>query len=447
MTTNTAGQFSSDIVAYIAEETLPLARRQLVAYQFGDPATLPEGRGTTYTASRYIRVPLPYAPLAEGVPPVGQSMTLQQVSATAQQWGDKITITDVAELTIYHPLFKTGLELLGLQVAETLDRNTYNNLNGGTQVNYVNQRGSRGALLSTDVLNTHEINRMVGAFATIGVPRFMGDEQTDEKVDAESGGARASDSPRKMPHYVTLIHPLVTEDMRENQTIITAWSYSDVNRLYNYELGEWGGCRFCMSNMIPTWTGYAASTATAGTAGSLATGTYKVIVTGSDTQNQYESYISQTQTGLSVTGSNGSITLTTPNVAGFTYNVYIGTGTAPANLGLSASGPTQGPMQGQAVQLPANTSVTITGIGLAQVAPAAPATGVTVYPTYVIGRGAYAQVTLKDVEWTFLKEADKSDPLNQLRVMGWKCFYGTLISNNQFFGRIESSSAFSATFG
>ncbi len=79
--------------------------------------------------------------------------------------------------------------------------------------------------------------------------------------------------------------------------------------------------------------------------------------------------------------------------------------------------------------------------------PAAPATGVTVYPTFIFGRGAYAQVVLDNVKFTYLKEADKSDALNQLRVLGWKNFYGTLIQNSQFFMRIESTSAFNLTFG
>ena len=153
MATNQSSQFSSDIENYIADETLPLARRQLVAYQFGDPLTLPEGRGTTYTATRYNRLPLPFAPLSEGVPPVGETMTIAQVSVTAQQWGDKVTITDVAEMTIKHPLFKKATELVALQLSETLERNTFNALMGGTQVNYVNSRGSRGALVAGDVLD------------------------------------------------------------------------------------------------------------------------------------------------------------------------------------------------------------------------------------------------------------------------------------------------------
>src|ERR1700744_3335379 len=100
MPVNQSSAFQADIEAYIADKTLPPARRKLVVYQFGDPLTLTKGRGVPYTATRYNRVPFPYAPLSEGVPPVGEVMTISQVTATALQWGDKITITDVAELTI-----------------------------------------------------------------------------------------------------------------------------------------------------------------------------------------------------------------------------------------------------------------------------------------------------------------------------------------------------------
>ena len=189
---------------------------------------------------------------------------------------------------------------------------------------------------------------------------------------------------------------------------------------------------------------------TAGTVGSLATNAnYFIKVTASDTQNQFESQIYQVSNAISVTGPNGSIAVTLPSLPGYTFSIYVGTGTAAAvlNLGLTASGPTSGPQQGQAVQLAGSQTVVITGIGAAQTPPAPPATGFTVYPTYIIGRGAYGQVMLDDAKFSYLKEADKSDPLNQLRVIGWKCFYGTLIQNQQFFMRIESLSAFSATFG
>jgi N4-gp56 family major capsid protein len=449
MPTNQSSQFQADIENYIADEVLPLARRQLVAYQFGDPLELPKGRGTTYTATRYNRLPLPYAPLAEGVPPIGETMTIAQVSAVAQQWGDKVTITDVAEMTIKHPLFKTATELTALQVAETLERNTNVALMAGTQVNYVNSRGSRAALQAGDVLDTQTVLRTTAALLTIGAPRFMGDEQTDTKIAAESGGGRGNDNPRMQPHYTAMVHPLVSADFQQNPTVVLARSYSEVYRLYNYEMGMWAGTRFCESNMIPSFTGYDAISGTGGTSGSLGTGTYQITVTASDTQNQYESQIYQKATGISVTGPNGSISVTLPANPGFTYNVYVSAagGTTTNNLGLSSAGPTVGPLQGQATQLAPGQTVTITGIGVAQVPPAAPQTGLTVYPTFVIGRGSYGQVVLDNVKFSWLSSADKSDPLNQLRVVGWKLFYGTILENVTFFARIESVSAFSASFG
>jgi hypothetical protein len=170
-------------------------------------------------------------------------------------------------------------------------------------------------------------------------------------------------------------------------------------------------------------------------------------VTASDTQNQFESQIYQVSNSTAVVGPNGSLAVVLPVLAGYTFSVYIGTANTTLNLGTSAAGPTIGPQAGQAVQMAGGQTVVITGTGAAQTPPAAPGTGFTVYPTYIIGRGAYGQVMLDDARFTYLKEADKADPLNQLRVIGWKVFYGTLIENNQFFMRIESLSAFSATFG
>jgi len=446
--TNQSSTFSADIENYIQQKTLRLVDRQLVLYQFGQQLRLPKQRGTTYTASRYDRVNLPGAPLSEGVPPTGETMPLAQVSATAQQWGDTITVTDVADITIKHPLFQTAIKLIAMQMAETLERNTANNLLSGTQINYVNSRGSRASLVAGDVLNSHEINRAVGALRTIGAPEFMGQRNEDEKVSAGKP-AKGSADPRGFQHYVGVFHPLVEQDLGENASIVQAWSYSDINRLYNNEVGQWRGVRWTRSNMVPYWTGVTTTTGTgATTGGALANNTYYIIWVGAATQTGYEQLIYQVSAGVVVGGSGaGSITTTTPNTAGYVWNVYIGTTTTPTNLAVSASGPTSGPLAGQAFGIASNTAITLTGVGVSRTPPAAPANGVTVFPNFIFGEDAYGQVMLDDPKMSYLQTADKSDPLNQLRIVGWKVFYGTIILNQNFFMRIESTSAFTATFG
>ncbi len=326
---------------------------------------------------------------------------------------------------------------------ETLERNTMNTLISANQVNYANGRASRATLVATDVMTPHESNKIVGSLMNYGAPRFNGDEREDMMIEA--GAYRdPSKSPAVMQHYVGLMHPLPAQDMRENAQVNTAWAFSDVNRLYNNELGAFGGARYVETNMMPYWVGNALVTGTpSGVGGALATSaTYNIQVTGSPVQTSVEQQIYQVSGNISVTGPTGSISVTLPTLPGYTFSVYIGTSASPTNLALSAAGPSVGPLAGQATQLPSGATVVLTGIGAAQTPPAAPATGVYVFPTIFIGNNSYGQVILENPEFFYLTGADKSDRLNQTRVVSWKCFYGSIILNQAFLARVESSSAF-----
>jgi N4-gp56 family major capsid protein len=457
---NKATGFSADIANYIQEKTLPLAKRQLVAYQFGDQLKLPKNMGTSYTATRYSRLNLPNGPLAEGVPSVGETMPISQVSATAQQWGDSVYITDVAELTIAHPMFQKAIQLTAMQMAETLERNTFNALMAGSNIYYANSKTSRANLIATDVVGVTEINKAVGSLFTVGAPRFLGNEVEDEKLDVDvirvARGDRGN-SPQNAPHYVSIVHPLVAQDLRSNTTIATAWSYSDINRLYNWEIGQFAGTRFTESNMVPYYVGAAAITGTAVGGGTFGAGTYVITVTETDPVYGYERIIHQTSAGI-VLAANQAISVVLPAATqtspyAYLFNVYVSLagGSTPNNIGLSASGPASGGFAGYATALAGSQTVVITGPGPtvaslqnsatpALIAPAAPATGVTVYPTFFVGKGAYGQVVLDDARFEYLNSADKSDPHNQLRVVSWKVFYGTIIINQAFFVRCESGS-------
>ncbi len=458
MATNVSTTYSQDVSLFIQKEKLPLVQRQLVLYQFGQALRLEKQNGLTYQGTRYDRTNLPIAPLSEGVPPVGETIPIAIVSATAQQWGDTITVTDIADFTIKHPLFATAKDLIAMNAYETLERNTGNALMANTQINYVNTRGSRGSLVAGDVMNVHEVNRVTAALRIIGSAQFMGLLEEDAKIEAGKP-SMASKDPKGTKHYVAVARPEVITDLRENSTVSNAWANSDVNKLYNDEVGYWAGCRWTESNMLPYFVGNAAVNSGGGasdegsyvantTGGALANGNYYVQIVGMLTQLGYETMIGAITGPISVGGVGaGSITIVTPNVTGYTYLVYVDNVATPVHLGTSGSGPTVGPLAGQAALINPSTTVTITGIGVARTPPAAPAEDVSVYPTFFFGKDAYGQVMLDDMQFYFLDSAEKVDPLNQLRVVGWKCMWQTIILNNNFMARVESTSAFGATFG
>lgn len=457
MPVNSSSTYAADVSNFIQKEKLPLVQRQLVLYQFGQSLRLPKQRGVIYAASRYDRTNLPIAPLSEGVPPIGETMPLAQVSVTAQQWGDTITVTDIADFTIEHPLFVTAKDLIAMNAQETLERNTANALMANTQINYVNSRGARASLVAGDVMNSHEVNRMVTALKIIGAPQFMGQLEEDAKITAGKP-SMASKSPAGRKHYVVVCRPEVEADLRENNTVVLAWANSDINRLYNDEIGEWGGTRWVASNMMPYFVGVSAPTqntpsATLGnfvpntTGGSLANGTYYLQIVGFLTQLGYETAIGIATSAITVGGvGSGSVTVTMPTTVGYSYAVYLDTVATPAHLGVSPSGPTVGPLAGQAVGFAPGAVVTVTGVGVARTPPAAPANAISVFPTFFFGKDAYGQVMLDDMKFYFLDKAEKIDPLNQLYMVGWKCMWNTIILNNNFMGRVESTSNFSAAF-
>jgi N4-gp56 family major capsid protein len=453
-TLNTSNQYQAALRRQLSKEVLPIVQRSLVAYQFAPKKKMEKGAGVTWTATRFNRLPLPFAPLSEGVPPLGEQLSISQVTGVALQWGDKITLTDVAVTATMYDLIQQSKRLLGVQIAETHERNTYSTLVGGTQVNYVNQRGSRALLVPGDVLDVVTINRTYSDLENIGAPFYNGQMEPDIMREIGHGPRQADKGPMATEHYVAIISPLVENDLRQNATIVQAWSFSDIPKLYINEVGYWAGIHFTKSNMLPRWVGVAAVTATPGTSGNLPTGTYSVQVTGTDSLNQFgEQLIYQVTTGVTVTGPAGSISVTVPSTAGYTYSVYVSLAgsTTPVNLGLSSTAgigiPTTGPAAGNATQINPGSTVVLTGLGAYVVPPNAPATGVTVYPTFIFGSEYFACTQLEDISWTTLFEADKSDPLNQLRVVGYKYFEGFVILNNQFGCRIESSVSNTGTFG
>lgn len=455
MAVNTSAQFQADIRRQLSKETLPITQRYLVCRQFAPKKKMEKGAGVTWTATRSNRLPLAPQPLSEGVPPLGEQLSISQVTGVALQWGDKITLTDVSVTTTMHDLIQQSKQRLGEQIANMRERNGFGNLMGGTQVNYVNQRGSRALLQAGDVLDTVTVRRTATDLSALGAPYYNGQTTANVERDIYHGSDQANKTTtRNAEHYVAITSDFAMQDLSQNTTVVNAWSYSDVTKLYINEVGYWAGITFVKSNMLPRWTGVAAIQGTPGTSGSLATNAdYYIQVTGVDELNQWgESLVYQVSNAISVTGPTGSISVTVPSTAGYTYNVYINAGSSSvANLGSSATAgvgiPTTGPQAGMATQIQPGSTVVIGGVGLFQVPPAAPATGVTVYPTFVFGSEAFACTELEDVEWHFLSTADKSDPLNQLRVIGWKYFEGWVITNNLFMARIESSVSNSGAFG
>lgn len=408
--------------AYIADELLMIAKKNVVFQQLGEKAKLPPGNSKTFQFNRYNRLSLPLVSLTEGIPPSSTNMSLTTVQAVADQWGAYIALSDVAQLTIKHPLLTVAIELLGYQAAELIDREIINVLAAGTSVTYGGSASSVAGLTnaSTDSLSDLVVQKVVARLRQRGA------------------------YPYESQNFVGVIDPAMEQDVTtsSNSAFMYASAYSAVKQLYNGELGMWRGVRWMTSNFIPTVTGVAAATYTtpASPAGTFTAANYRVTTAYYDANTGFLVQLSQNDNVAFA--SLDSLGGTTPNDANYNYKIFVSLAGAAATaimyqgIETTAGSGLIAPNTAFSIVAPPTSGVSLAGSDI-------PAAAAIVHSGWVFGKQAYCTVDLQNLQ-TFVSapNATISDPLVQQRTVGWKVMFKPVIQNNAFMERINVLSAF-----
>lgn len=384
-------------------------KRDVIVYGMGKKEKLPNKFSKTFQFTRYEKLVLPQVTLTEGVTPTSTSITLSTVQAVMDQWGAYVDISDVADITIKHPIMEQAITLLGEQAAETIDRECIKVLLANTNVFYAGVATSRSTLGTSDYITSGLVKTLIA---------FL-----------RRGGAHYNEGGRT---YMGLIDPDVEMDLLEDDTFVLAASYSNIVALQNGEAGKWMATRWMVSNLLPIFANIptAGITTASTTGGTLTNSTnYFVVVTGVDNSLGFESQVSPVITQATA-GGGTAINVTVPAATGYTYNVYLGATSSTATLFSTGNAP--------------SAVVLVTNAGTGAAPPANPNTGVNVHAAWVIGKDAFAVPELMSLQ-TFLtpKQASDSDPLLQRRRASWKVMFKCVICNQAFLARLECSSRYS----
>lgn len=410
------------INAHIADELLMIAKKNVVFQQLGEKAKLPPGESKTFQFNRYERLSLPLVTLTEGTPPSSTNMSLTTVSAVSDQWGAFIALSDVAQLTIKHPLLSVAIELLGYQAAELLDREIIAVLQGSLNVIYGGAATTRAGLstAATDSFTDLIAQKVVAALRARGA------------------------YPYESQNYVGVIDPYMEQDVTQstNSAFLYASAYSNVKALFNGEIGMWRGVRWMTSNLLEPITGFAAVTATSASSpvGTFTTANYRVEVSYYDAVTGF--IVGHSQNANVAMTSTNSLALTTPNNNAYNYKIFVSAAAAAATAimfqGVETTfGTALIPFNTAcSVLAPPTTGASISGSNI-------PQTGVVVHQGWVFGKQAYCTVDLMNLQ-TFVSapQATISDPLVQQRTVGYKLMFKAVIQNDAFMQRIEVMSQF-----
>ena len=403
----TFSNFSQDAVTYIAAKTLMRIRRDVVVYGLSKNEKLPENNSKTFQYTRYEKLPLPRVAIAEGITPVANTMTLSRVQAVMDQWGDYVSLSDVAQITVKHPVVQQAIEVMAEQAAETIDRECIKTLMGSNSVFYPGVVSSRAGIGATDYLDSALTRKVVAKLRQGGAHYYEG------------------------RGFIGIIDPAVEMDLHQDTTFVTASSYSNIIALFNGEVGKWIGVRWVVTNLLPTIQLLSTPSKAATTGGTLTPSTtYYFKVTAVDNALGYEKSVTAefTQaTGVADT----RINITMPSDTDYTYRVYAGDTTGV--LYLSSEG-------NAAAAVVHVDAIATTG----DAPPATPAASREIHYTWILGKEAFATPELFSLRTYITPDAaSDSDPLAQRRKLGWKVMFKSVICNDAFLARIETVSRFS----
>lgn len=461
----------SDQEKFLSADLISRSMLRLVAASICENIKQPEGAGLTANFVRYQRMSVPMTPLTEATDPNNNSFSLQTVTVTLDQWGDVLTLSDVAQLTAKHPLMQQAMELLTDNAQRVIDREVQLVWMAGTNIIYGDSTATTRAGITSGMKVTDSlIHKARITLVNQGAPPRTGPEGGIILGEAGAGGDGAARNGAKTgvgsnggntilqgQSYVAVTDPNVTGDIMQAGTSLGTWvstaMYNNAKQLYNGEVGTWLGIRWVETNFIPVFQllGNTTAAVTSGnafgtdtpvvtsstTGGALAAGTYFYKVTKKDITRGFEEFVSTWHSTAIASGSTGSFTFNFSGLtAGYVYNLYFdktgggGTGT-DANMGLVQA------------NIAVGTTVTVTTVATGVSSPPAPATGVNVHIVYIHGKSSCNWVGLQDLKVMVTKgEATDSNPLALRRKVSYKFLGKSMIRDQLRMLRLEVASAY-----
>lgn len=240
-----------NVNAFYDRDLLDRALPRFVHTRFAQVRDVPRNESDTIKFRRYTRLSAATTPLTEGVTPVGSSLAVTNSSATLLQYGDYVTLTDKLDMETEDPIVMETNELLGEQVADTLDQLTRDVMNAGTNVAYASTAVSRITVAAGMNFNDALARKAAR------ILKLQNARPITKMVDAYDAYLT---TPLR-PAFVAICHTNTTTDLEQ----MTAWKpveqyQNSAGALLPGEVGAWNGqIRFIETTNAKVFTGAGAA--------------------------------------------------------------------------------------------------------------------------------------------------------------------------------------------
>ena len=239
MSNVTYGDITPRTAAYAEKELLKRGLPYLVLEKFGQAKALPSNSTKVEKFRRYNALSNTPVTLTEGVTPAGQALSVTDITATLQQYGGLVQITDVILDTHEDNTLNEAVILLGEQAAQMIEKMRFGVVKAGTNVLYGN--GAARNAVNT-ALTTAMQRKAVRALKRQNARAITTIVRSTPSFGTESVA----------PGYVGLIHPDLEGDVRSMTGFTPAEKYGSITPWEN-EIGKVDDVRYVSSTIFEPW--------------------------------------------------------------------------------------------------------------------------------------------------------------------------------------------------
>lgn len=233
------GDITPRTAAYAEKELLKRGLPYLVFEKFGQAKALPSNSTKVEKFRRYNALNNTPVTLTEGVTPASQSLSVTDVTATLQQYGGLVTISDVVLDTHEDQTLNEAVMLLGEQAAQMIEKMRFGILKAGTNVVYAN--GAARNAVNT-VLSTAIQRKAVRALK----------RQNARPISTIVRSTPSFGTENVAPGFVAITHPDLEGDIRAMTGFVPAEKYGSLSPWEN-EIGKVDDVRYLTTTICEPW--------------------------------------------------------------------------------------------------------------------------------------------------------------------------------------------------
>lgn len=230
--TNVAGQnqLSAEDKTFYERVLIERLLPQLNFYKDATKKKLPKNNGRTTNFRKFNSLTAPSSSLTEGMTPDGNNLNISTITATVEQEGDYVQITDLIQLTGIDPVLTETCELLGEEAEKVFDSRIQTAISKGTNVYFAGNSTTRAGLESATVkyLTADDIKKIVRKLKNANAKRF-------------------SDG-----YYHMQIDPDIAYDLMSDTAWVDVSKYAKPEQMVKGELGKMHGMKFFETTNLET---------------------------------------------------------------------------------------------------------------------------------------------------------------------------------------------------